>query len=199
MMGAVLDYPATFEFSAPAGVDRWRVVGNPILAIPHMVVLPVLVSVEMIVWVLSWFAVVFTGRLPEGLAGFQCMVIRYKIRVGVYAGFLRNSYPPFDFDAAAADNGEDPEVSVGFRPELENRSRVSVVFRFVLVVPVAVMLVVWTALAAVVTVVGFFAVLFMGRWPVGMRSFVVGVNGFYVRAWAYTGLLTDRFPPLGLR
>ena len=196
---AILDYPATFEFNAPNKVNRWRVIGNPILSIPHIIVLAVVGSIDLVVTVFSWIAIVITGRLPEGLANFNCMLIRYNARVGTFQGFLRNSYPPFDFDATAADNGGDPEVLVNFQPELEGRSRASVFFRIILLVPVMVMGFVWSLVALIIQIIGFFGVLFMGRWPIGLLDIIVGVNRFYVRTGAYANLLTDRYPPLGLR
>ena len=156
-------------------------------------------SIDLVATVFSWIAIVITGRLPEGLANFNCMLIRYSIRVGTFQDFLRNSYPPFDFDATAADNGGDPEVLVNFQPELEGRSRPSVFFRIILLIPVIVMSIVWGLLAGILYIIGFFAVLFMGRWPTGLLNLMVGVNRFYVRTGAYANLLTDRYPPLGLR
>ncbi len=193
-----MDYPATFEFNAPEKVARWRVIGNSILSIPHFIVLFPLSWLSMAVSFISWFAIVFTGRLPAGLAAVHCMIIRYGTRVATYENFMRGSYPPFDFDTATDDNGQDPEVVVNFSPELEGRRRVSVFFRFILLIPVRIMAVIWGILGILASVVGFFAVLILGRWPKGLLKFIVGVNRFSVRTSAYGGLLTDKYPPLGL-
>ena len=168
------------------------------MAIPHALVLAVVGSIDALVTVFSWIAIVFTGRLPVGLANFNCMVIRYNVRVSTFTLFLRNSYPPFDFDATAMDNGTDPEVVVSFGPELEGRRRASVFFRIILLIPVAIMNALWAFLLGIVGIIGFFVVLLMGRWPVGMRDFMIGVHRFQVRTGAYANLLTDRYPPLGL-
>lgn len=101
-------------------------------------------------------------------------------------------YPAtFEFNA--------PEVVVNFSPELEGRSRLSVFFRFILLVPILIVGFVWGILAEFALVVGFFAVLILGRWPKGLLEFMVEVNRFSVRTSAYGSLLTDRFPPLGLK
>jgi hypothetical protein len=47
-------------------------------------------------------------------------------------------------------------------------------------------------------VIAFFAVLFTGRWPEGLRSFVVGVIRWGTRVSAYFLLLTDKYPPFSL-
>lgn len=194
-----MDYPATFEFNAPEKVARWRVIGNLILSIPHQIVLFALGMFSLVVDVFSWIAIVITGKLPAGLAGVNCMLIRYSARVGTYESFMRTSYPPFDFDTSTEDNGKDPEVTVNFAPEYTDRSRASVFFRFILLIPVVIVMYFWSLLSFIVGVIGFFAVLILGRWPEGLRNFLVGVNRFIVRMNAYGGLLTDKFPPLGLR
>ena len=56
----------------------------------------------------------------------------------------------------------------------------------------------WGVLHYFATIISFFAVLILGRWPQGLLNFVVGVNRFSVRINAYAALLTDKFPPLGL-
>ena len=193
-----MDYPATFEFNAPEKVARWRVIGNFILAIPHMIVLFVLGAFSLVVDVFSWFAIVFTGKLPSGLAGVNCMLIRYGARVGSFVNFMRSSYPPFDFDTSTQDNGKDPEVTVNIAPELEGRKRLTVFFRFILLIPVVIVSYIWVILAYLTSIIGFFAVLILGRWPKGLRNFLIGINRFNIRTSAYGSLLTDKFPSLGL-
>ncbi len=111
---------------------------------------------------------------------------------------MRSSYPPFDFDSSAQDNGKDPEVVVNFAPEYEGRSRLSVFFRFILLIPILIVGFFWGLLMWLASIVGFFAVLILGRWPKGLLNFMVGVNRFSIRTNAYWALFTDKYPPLGL-
>jgi len=191
-------YPATFSCEPAGRVANWRAIGNPILAIPHLVVVQVLGYVSSVVALISWFAIVFTGRMPEGLANFQAMYMRYEVRAYVFAGFLREEYPPFAFATMPADPGDDARVRVDFRPQLENRNRVTTGFRLILAIPHLVVLAVLGIAAWVVVVIAFFAVLFTGQWPTGMRDFVLGVGRWSVRVGAYTLLLTDEYPPFSL-
>jgi hypothetical protein len=48
---------------------------------------------------------------------------------------------------------------------------------------------------AVVIIIGFFAVIILGRWPVGLGKFVIGYTRWYQRFMAYVMLLTDQYPP----
>ena len=53
--------------------------------------------------------------------------------------------------------------------------------------------------AMFVVIAGFFAVLFTGEYPQGLRDFLVGVYRYSVRVQAYAGLLTDRYPPFSMQ
>jgi hypothetical protein len=89
-------------------------------------------------------------------------------------------------------------VRTSFTPELENRNRVTVGFRIILVIPHIIVLAVLVLAALVVWLICVFAVLFTGRWPEGMRRFVVGVMRWGTRVEAYLFLLTDEYPPFSL-
>jgi hypothetical protein len=193
----VMDYPVNLELDAPEKVANWRPLVAGILAIPHLIVAYALGSVAGVIGVISWFAIVFTGRLPEGLANFQCLVIRYQLRAQSYAMWLREPYPPFDFSMTGPDPGGDP-LRVDIRPQLENRNRLTVGLRFVWIIPVALFAAVVAIGAFFVMVAAFFAVLFTGRWPAGMRGFIVKVLRLNVRVQAYGYLLVDDYPPFQL-
>ena len=191
-------YPATFEVEGTDRIANWRPLVQWLLAFPHFLVLYGLDIVARAVAVIGWFAIVFTGRLPEGLANLLCLFIRYNNHALAYAGFLREEYPPFVYDTVGPDPGDYPPVRTGLAPELEDRNRLTVGFRLILVIPQLIVLVFLGIAAFVVWVIGFFAVLFTGRWPEGLRTFVVGYMRWYTRVEAYLGLLTDKYPPFSL-
>jgi hypothetical protein len=118
-------YPATFEADRAERIANWRPIVQWLLAIPHFLILYGLDIVARAVAVISWFAIVFTGKLPEGLANLLCLYIRYNNRAIAYAGFLREEYPPFVFDTVAPDPGNYPPVRTGFAPELDDRNRLT--------------------------------------------------------------------------
>jgi hypothetical protein len=126
------------------------------------------------------------------------MYIRYEQRVWTYAGFLREEYPPFTFDSTAPDPGNDPRVRVEVAPALEGRNRLTVGFRLILFIPWAIVLIAYAIAASAVFIVAWFAVLFTGRWPEGMRTFVLKVARYYVRTSGFLLLLTDEYPPFAL-
>ena len=198
MLDGSSSYPATFSFDPPDRVANWRPLVNWLLAIPHFVVLYGLQILSRAVGVISWFVVVFTGKLPDGLANVQVMYLRYQLRTYTFAGFMREEYPPFGFDTVAGDPGGDPRVRVDVQPQLADRNRLTAFFRIILVIPHVIVLAVLVIASFVVTVIAFFAVLFTGRWPVGMRDFVLNVWRWGLRVEAYFLLLTDTYPPFAL-
>jgi Domain of unknown function (DUF4389) len=191
-------YPATFEVDRAERIANWRPLVQWLLAIPHFAILYGLQLVARAAAIISWFAILFTGKLPEGLANMVGLYIRYNNRASAYAGFLREEYPPFVFDPVAPDPGMYPPVRTGFAPELENRNRVTVGFRLILAIPQLIVVAVLGIAALLVWLISFFAVLFTGRWPEGLRTFVVGYMRWVTRVEAYIGLLTDAYPPFRL-
>lgn len=196
--GGTPSYPAHFALHAPLEVANWRPLVHWLLAVPHWIVQYALGVVSQVVAIISWFAILFTGRLPEGLAGLQVLYLRYTARVLTYAGFLREDYPPFTFATTPTDPGDDPAVRLDVRPALDGRNRATTFFRLVLAIPHLVVLAVLGIAVWFVSVIGFFAVLFTGRWPQGLRDFLVGYGRWYTRAAAYYLLLTDEYPPFTL-
>jgi hypothetical protein len=191
-------YPAGFTFDPPEKIANWRPLVQWFLAIPHFAVLYGLRIVSQAVGLISWVLILFTGKLPDGLANIQAMYFRYNLRTSFYAAFLVEEYPPFTFAATPADPGDVPRLRIDFRPELENRNRVTVGFRIFLVIPHFIVLFFLYIAAVIVLLIAFFAVLFTGRWPAGMRDFVLGVSRWSLRVQAYFALLTDVYPPFSL-
>jgi hypothetical protein len=198
MQAPTAAYPATFSFDPPERVANWRAIANLFMAIPHLIVLYLLGIMSQAIGLLSWLLILFTGKVPEGFVGLQAMYVRYAVRTYTYVAFMREEYPPFSFESTAADPGDDPRVRVDFTPQLDGRNRLTVFFRIILVIPHIVLLAVLGIGAWVVGVIAFFAVLFTGRWPDGLRDFVLKVMRWGLRLQSYYLLLNDVYPPFEL-
>ena len=104
------EYPSTDEEQAvllripypDATVDlnRWLPLVKWLLAIPHYVVLILLGLAALLVVIVAWFAILFTGRYPRDLFDFVVGVMRWAVRVEGYAFVLvTDRYPPFRLSA----------------------------------------------------------------------------------------------------
>ena len=88
-----LDYPYP---DAQRDLNRWLPLVKWLLAIPHYVVLFFLWIAALVVVIVAWFAILFTGRYPRGMFDFVEGVIRWHNRVLAYAWVLvTDRYPPF--------------------------------------------------------------------------------------------------------
>jgi hypothetical protein len=69
------------------------------LAIPHYIVLFFLAIAAFVVWIIAWFAILFTGRYPRTLFDFTSGVLRWALRVEAYAFLLiTDKYPAFSLE-----------------------------------------------------------------------------------------------------
>jgi hypothetical protein len=89
----------TLDFSYPDAkqeLNRWLPLVKWLLAIPHYIVLFFLAIAAVVVVIIAWFAILFTGRYPRGLFEFVLGVLRWGNRVSGYAFVLvTDRYPPF--------------------------------------------------------------------------------------------------------
>jgi small-conductance mechanosensitive channel len=189
-------YPLQLELDAPLVVARWRPLVHWLLIIPQAIVVYALAIVQNIIWILSFFAILFTGRMPESFFGFMAMTHRYQWRVGSYYLFMREAYPPFEFQTVGQDPGDDPaRLNIQAAPKL---SRGLIFVKWLLAIPHFIVLFFLGIAVYVVAIIAFFAVLITGQWPESLRAFVIGVMRWSYRVSIYVYLMTDQYPPFSL-
>ncbi len=99
-------YPSTddhqwveLDYSYPdaaADLNRWLPLVKWLLAIPHYIVLFFLDIAAFFAVIVTWFAILFTGRYPRSIFTFVEGVFRWHNRVVAYAFLLvTDQYPPF--------------------------------------------------------------------------------------------------------
>jgi Domain of unknown function (DUF4389) len=174
-------------FGEPAEQRRLTVLVRLILAIPHLVVLYALTIASEVVALICWFAALFTGRLPGGLADFQLGYLRWLTRFSAYVLLLTDVYPPFEFAEA--------DYPVRLRAEPGPLNRLAVLFRIILVIPaVIVSAVLGYGLSFPVMFVAWLIVLIAGRMPQPLHEALAAGLRYHVRVTGYFLMLTARYP-----
>lgn len=177
-------------------VERWRPLANWALVVPHTVWLGLLSLGSLVLAFLGWFSVLFTGTMPSAWSDYMVGVLRYQWRVTCYLYGWTSSYPSFTPVAGHVDPGDYPAVLYCARPA--ERNRLTVLLRLLLAIPQVLAVELVGIAAGAVLILGWFAVLFTGRWPDGMRTFAVGYSRWQMRLNAYVLLVCDEYPPFSL-
>ena len=112
--------------------------------------------------------------------------------MNAYVGLLRDEYP-------STDEAQAVSVEIPY-PDVEGQlNRFMPLVKWLLAIPHVIVLYVLSICVLVVTVIAWFAILIVGRYPRGLFNFSVGVMRWSERVNAYVVLLTtDRYPPFRL-
>ena len=142
--------------------------------------------------IISWFAIVFTGKQPRGLWDFTNFFMRWRANAVAYMALLRDEYPPF----GPGDGSYPANFSVAGFPETRNRW--SVGLRLIYAIPQFIVLFFLGIAWAITVIIAWFAILFTGRYPEGLYTFGVGYMRWSLRVESYLLLMRDEYPPFSL-
>lgn len=89
-------YPVTLDVAAPDGPRRRLTVAfRLLLAIPLFFVLIVVMIAWCVATIVAWFAILFTGRHPQGAYDFSVRALRWRLQLDAYMLLLVDEYPPW--------------------------------------------------------------------------------------------------------
>jgi Domain of unknown function (DUF4389) len=211
-------YPVRVDASLDPSLSRGLWVVKWLLLIPHVVVLFFLWVAFLVVGVIAFFAILFTGRYPRSLFDFNVGVLRWSWRVHYYGYWALGTdrYPPFTL-ADVPDYPAHLDV-----PYPERLSRGLIFVKWLLAIPHYLVLAVFVggglwlgtragdpdgwddtanagvSLVGLLVLLAAVVLLFTGRYPKPLYDFVMGMDRWALRVAAYTALMTDRYPPFRL-
>jgi Domain of unknown function (DUF4389) len=209
--GAV-SYPVQVRARRDPNLSRWLWIIKWIMLIPHYIVLFFLWVAFVVLVLVAYVVVLFTGRYPRAIFDFNVGVLRWSWRVGYYGYEVLGTdrYPPFTL----ADVPDYPAgLEVEYRP---NPPRWLPLVAWLLAFPHWLILsalngagtvsvrsddaasVVRIGLVGAAVLVIGVALLFTGRQLAGLYDLLVGVARWSLRVVAYVALLTPGYPPFRL-
>lgn len=187
-----MSYPVTYEADYAEKRSRLTTFFRGLMAIPILLVSVVYGVVAGFAIIVAWFAIVLTGRYPQGLYDFIAGAVRLGTRANAYFSLVTDVYPPFN---GADDKAYPVRVEIG--PPAESYSRLKTFFRIILLIPPYIISYVLQIVGFVVTVAAWFAIIILGKQPAGLQSALNMYYGYATRFFAYAALLTETWPPLG--
>lgn len=163
------------------------------IGIPHGIVLGILGIGSAFITLISFFQILFTGKMSKGNFEYQVKYQRYNLRVNARLLNLCDGYPAFGL------NGKDDKTVVELDyPEKSNRGSVLLrtFFGFIYVmIPHGLVLMFVGIGVMFATLVAWFSILFTGKYPENMHKFVVNYQRWVARLNFYMAYLTDQYPP----
>jgi len=204
-------YPVSIDIAPQlANRNRLSVAFRIILAIPHLLLVGgiglgfalrggrgdfttsagetgLLGAIAYLLAIVSWFTIVIGGTHIAGIREYTTFYLRWRVRALAYLMLLEDAYPPFGEAAYPA--------SLVFTDVERARSRLTVGFRLILIIPHMIVVGLLSVAWWVTTMVSWFAILITGRYPQGLYEFGVGVLRWFIRVEAYLLLLIDQYPP----
>jgi hypothetical protein len=185
-----MSYPVTFHADYVERRSRLTAFFRLILVIPAAIWLYIYGIVAGFAILIAWFAIVITGRYPEGLYDFVVGYTRMLARVTAYGALLCDPYPPF----SGADDPGYP-VRMEFAGPLEHYSRLKTLFRMILAIPLLILRYVMGLLLEIGAFAAWVVIVITGKMPRGLFDLMVLANSYTARSDAYLYLLTETYPP----
>ena len=203
-------YPVHFNVDYPEGPrNRLTALVRIILAIPIFILIGLVsgysssgnLTIDQvvaplfaggIVWLATLLMLLFRRKYPRWWFDWNLELQRFGARVSAYIMLLRDEYPSTDEEQSVHLNIPYPDAG-------QDLNRFMPLVKWLLAIPHYIVLAILWLIAFFITIIAWFAILIVGKYPKGMFDFVVGIDRWTYRVLAYVALLsTDRYPPFRL-
>ena len=199
-------YPVRFSIDYPESSRRLTALFRLVLAIPILILLSLvsgaaptgdtteyqgmtLLVAGGLLWLPPMLMILFRRKYPRWWFDWNLELLRFVTRVEAYLMLLRDDYP-------STDERQGVHIDVPY-PDVEGElNRFLPLVKWILAIPHYIVLAIIGSLAFLVTIIAWFAILIVGRYPRELFLFVEGTLRWGMRVTAYAFLLTtDRYPP----
>ena len=142
-----------------------------------------------LVWLPPMLMILFRRKYPRWWFDWNLELLRFVTRVEAYLMLLRDDYP-------STDEPQGVHLDIQYPDAQGELNRFLPLVKWILAIPHYIVLSVVWSLVLLVTIIAWFAILIVGRYPRELFLFVEGTMRWSFRVAAYAFLLTtDRYPP----
>lgn len=203
-------YPVQYSVDYPEGPrNRLTALVRIILAIPILILIGLVsgysssgnLTIDQaiaplfaggIVFLATVLMLLFRRKYPRWWFDWNLELQRFGARVGAYTMLLRDEYP-------STDEEQSVHLDIPYPDAEQSLNRFMPLVKWLLAIPHYIVLSVLWTIGFIITIIAWFAILIVGRYPKGMFDFIVGISRWTYRVVAYVAILsTDRYPPFRL-
>ncbi|MFZ0169784.1 MAG: DUF4389 domain-containing protein [Candidatus Dormiibacterota bacterium] len=133
--------------------------------------------------------ILFRQKYPRWWFDWNLQLLRFSYRVTVYLALMNDAYP-------STDEEQSVHLEFGYPDAERDLNRWLPLVKWLLAIPHYIVLIFLDIGAFFAVIAAWFAILFTGRYPRGLFTYVEGVIRWNLRVTAYALILvTDQYPP----
>ena len=163
-----------------------------VLVIPIIIVIALISSYAETLSLAVALMILFREKYSKWWFDWNLALTKFWLRIAAYGLLMRDEYP-------STDDEQSIQVDIPYPDVKKDLNRWMPLFKWILVIPHLIVLLLIFIAVVVSSVFAWFAILFTGRYPKGIFDFVEGFLRWSLRVNAYVFLLTtDEYPPFRL-
>ena len=183
-------FPLTYEIQHQEEYSRFLPLVKWLLVIPNIFVFFFVILAAVFAWIGAFFAVIVTGRYPEGIFNFLVGVGRWGARLGAYFCLLTDKYPAF----STQPQPDDTVVYDLAYPE-QGVDRWRPLVQWFLILPYHLIAAILGYLVGLVSLISFFTILFTKKIPLGLFDMALNGIRWQARSNVYGAFMVTKYPP----
>ncbi len=183
-------FPLTYEIQHQEEYSRFMPLVKWLLILPNAFVFLFVILAAFFAWIGAFFAVIVTGRFPEGIFNFLVGVGRWGARLGAYFCLLTDKYPAF----STQPQPDDTVVYDLAYPE-QGVDRWRPLVQWLLILPYHLIAAILGYLVGLVTLISFFTILFTKKIPTGLFDMALNGIRWQARSNVYGAFMVTKYPP----